>query len=1099
MVCEPDCSAGFSAAAGLGQDYFMAAGMEDSDLSRAAVDRATHLADAARELAGRFTGDADELVRVQELIGEAEKAALENQELLAWLAGVRAAVWEAWVQVAALEVKRTAWESAVSARRAAVNNTPEDSPARPIRLANLSGDLLELFRLAGDQEILDEAITILTAVITHSQPGQDSYRIRANSLAAAWQMRYELSGDHADIDQSIELLRQAAEDGAGGAVATALLHNLSAAYWRRFKADGDVGDLDLAEEADRRALAGGGGLMAMASLGATLTHKYEIMGGEDNLAEAVSLLSAAATSTSPQAPERPDRLTKLAFAVLDRGEFVTGDHSDMDAAISLLEEALELTPGSAVNHSSRLCNLAGGLRRRAQWYGYEADLDRAITGYEEALGACPPSSADRAGYLSNLANGLRDRYHRSGLLADIDRAIELFVEAAQRPNATGQRAPLMGNLGIAYGERADETQDVETMTAAVDAFREAAALTPTDSPTWVRTRSNLSQALWRRFARTGDRRDLDEALELATAAVAGLGVRRDTHPASVIGPDDMSAAKPGGAVADAETAWNALVVCRSELARLTGRMEDARTAMAAAEAALAHAQPDSPTWAERASNLALIASDYGLAADTQVRRWFADAITAAQASNLPAALYIAGNLASWSEERDDWETAVGAYETALEAMEHLQQRQLSRRDRERWLSAAAGVSARAGLAAIRCAVPEPARGIAMADRGQAVLLAEALSLRSPSGEPADAASLAERGVLVWLCATKRGGVALLLRPQGHAEHVELPQLTTGRVARWLEQLVNVRPGHLAPLLGELWSDVMGPVLDACPGPHRELTLLPVGSARLLPLHAAYPAGPGGQASAVLDLARITYAPNMAALAASERGYSVPADPAAAIGDPDAASALWTAVELTAVTTHFPQARVLERTAATAERAGEILRSASLVHFSCHGVVDRDDPGASRLLLADAPLSVREVRDLTADRPAPTRLVVLSACETALVGRILADEAISLPVALFELGAVGVLGTLWRVAAESTAILMDMFYRHWRAGHASPPDALRRAQQDLRSATNSQLLKRYPDLFAGIAERVPSPQRAFWMSALRYKDPYYWAPFVYLGR
>lgn len=115
------------------------------------------------------------------------------------------------------------------------------------------------FRLAGDQEILDEAITILTAVITHSQPGQDSYRIRANSLATAWQMRYELSGDHADIDQSIELLRQAAEDGAGGGVATALLHNLSAAYWRRFKADGDVGDLDLAEEADRRALAGGGG------------------------------------------------------------------------------------------------------------------------------------------------------------------------------------------------------------------------------------------------------------------------------------------------------------------------------------------------------------------------------------------------------------------------------------------------------------------------------------------------------------------------------------------------------------------------------------------------------------------------------------------------------------------------------------------------------------------------------------------------------------------------------------------------------------------------------------------------------------------------
>lgn len=116
-------------------------------------------------------------------------------------------------------------ENAVSARRAALAGTPEDSPAHPIRLANLSGDLLEFFRVSGHRHVLDEAIVNLTSVFALSQPGQDSYRIRSNSLAAAWQMRYDLSGDHADLDRSVELLRRAVDNGPADGVAVALLHN----------------------------------------------------------------------------------------------------------------------------------------------------------------------------------------------------------------------------------------------------------------------------------------------------------------------------------------------------------------------------------------------------------------------------------------------------------------------------------------------------------------------------------------------------------------------------------------------------------------------------------------------------------------------------------------------------------------------------------------------------------------------------------------------------------------------------------------------------------------------------------------------------------
>lgn len=1081
-----------------------------------AVKEAQRLAATAGEIAGQFTGGADELSRAHAVLDQAENAADGYRDILAWLAGARAETWDRWASVADPEGRRVARENAVAARRVAVAGTPGHSPARPVRLANLAGDLLEQYRDTADRDTLDEAIDLLERVFAETPAEQDAHPIRANSLAAALQMRYEADGDRADLDRSTELLERVTEGGLGGAAATALLLNLSAAYGRRFGASGDSHDLDLAEAADRRALAAGGGIAAMVSLGATLTTQFEAHGDQTKLREAIELLSAAVEGTPAHAPQRPDRLSRLASAVLERGDFITGERADMDMAVRLLQEAADLTPGQATAQPARLCNLAGALRRRAARYGEVADLDRAVAAYEQALRQYPPQGAAIAGYLSNLANGLRDRYHWTGLLADIDRAIGLFAEAAQKVGTAGQQALLKGNLGIAYAERAEQTRDIETQTAAVDVFREAAALTPPTSPMWVRTHAHLAQALCSRFTMARQRQDLDEGLEIASAAVAMLS----DHPDAPASP--LAAPSTGMAIPDAENAWNALVVCRSELALATGRAEDAQQALAAAQAALANTRPGSPTWAERASNLAVIASDHDLADDAQIRQWFHDAINAAQAVNLPAALYTAGNLALWSEERGNWETAISAHAKALELMERLQRSQVSRRHRERWLSAAAGLPARAALAATRCTIPDAALGISLADRGQAVLLAEALAVRPGSSvaapaavtaesslEPdlmlAEASRLTRNGPLVWLCATTRGGVALLLRGET-AVHVPLPGLTSERVTAWTEQLAHARPGHLTPMLRETWSEVMSPVLAACPDA-RELTLLPLGPVRMLPLHASLTTGTtagdsdprhAAAGSSLLDLVRVTYAPNLATLLTADKHSSSPADPVAAIGNPEDVDPVSAGIELAALTARFPQIRLLEHAQATVQLVGELLLSAGVIHLSCHGRVDRDDPAASSLYLADGPLSVRDIHALAARRPYPARLIVLSACETALVGRVLSDEAVSLPVALFELGAVGVIGTLWRVAAESTAIFMDFFYRHWRDDQQSPPEALRRAQHDLRAVTNAQLLDRYPELFAGKAEQISQARRALWMSAPRYSDPYHWAAFVYIG-
>ena len=81
-----------------------------------------------------------------------------------------------------------------------------------------------------------------------------------------------------------------------------------------------------------------------------------------------------------------------------------------------------------------------------------------------------------------------------------------------------------------------------------------------------------------------------------------------------------------------------------------------------------------------------------------------------------------------------------------------------------------------------------------------------------------------------------------------------------------------------------------------------------------------------------------------------------------------------------------------------------------------------------------------------------RLVVLSACETGLYDiDHNPDEFVGLPGAFAALGAAGVLGTLWPVPDDVTALLMARFYELHMGSGLAPPTALARAQAWLRGS------------------------------------------------
>ena len=136
--------------------------------------------------------------------------------------------------------------------------------------------------------------------------------------------------------------------------------------------------------------------------------------------------------------------------------------------------------------------------------------------------------------------------------------------------------------------------------------------------------------------------------------------------------------------------------------------------------------------------------------------------------------------------------------------------------------------------------------------------------------------------------------------------------------------------------------------------------------------------------------------------------------------------------------------------------------AGRIHLSCHGSFDARDPLASKVELADGPLTARDWMrlELQAD------LVTLSACQTAVsdVGR--GDELTGLTRALLSAGASSVLVTLWSVDAEAAASWIDDFYGR-----------ITGADRQTKAAAARAATLRLMDAHA---------------------DPYLWAPFVLVG-
>ena len=271
--------------------------------------------------------------------------------------------------------------------------------------------------------------------------------------------------------------------------------------------------------------------------------------------------------------------------------------------------------------------------------------------------------------------------------------------------------------------------------------------------------------------------------------------------------------------------------------------------------------------------------------------------------------------------------------------------------------------------------------------------------------------------------------------------------------------------RLEPLLKQVSNAIWRPVAARLPREVRTLRIVPAAYLNYLPFQVLlHPDG-----ASLIDRFSISYVPSAATLTLLQEKPGKNNDLfLGALGGVKVEG--WPALpgtlrETAGIARIYPRAQRASEGELTHDAAIAALRDHEQVHFATHGVFDEHAPLFSALLVSPAPgqasrLSLYELMDLRLK----ARLVVLSACETG-VGKLLGgDEVAGLTRTILSAGVSTVISSLWKVSDDSTALLMQEFYKRLHA-RAKPAAAMRAAALEVRK---------------------------------RYSHPFYWAPFVVTG-
>ena len=983
-----------------------------------------------------------------------------------------------------------------------------------LRAANVRCDR---YRDTGDEADLDAALAHASAGVSLGPAGLAASQI-LNTRALCNMMSYEHRGGDEFLRQAVSDWRAAIAAGRaqpGGDLSIAL-NNLGDCLIRHVSGNSAGPErfdeaVSLLREAVEVHVNPQELPRILNTLGLALRYRFESGAGMADLLEALSLQERAVALTPPGARFRSVRLDNLAGTLLAVGA-ARADAAAVERAVSLRGQACGLLGPGAHEREAMYSSLAA---TRVEAY-YLTGSNHHLSEAEAIIARLRFDQPAQPGVAALVTSGLvlKELYEIRGEPALLAEAISRYTEAlGMRADAT-VRSRILVNLTAAMIRQAAHAL---SLAEAGDAVNSAISMLELElsAPSSLAARSEVAEALsvayWVRGTVLRRLPDIENAVRLAERALPerteGTTRRRETalHLAMALQARyDLAGA--------AEDLASGTALFRTVAATVSAPRQALRAAIRWGG------------WAEQRGNLTEAAAAYrlGIAAmnhlvDTQLLRPYRETALRPAAGLVTRAAVVLARSEQLAEAVDVLEAgrtmlAQTALETARARLNTLAD--LGHPDLlERYISAAESASALEETPGASQARPgEPGgRPIPQFDEARRQLEAVVAQIRGVSGfedfprPPVPSAAEAARlsapcvylvpGLSQGAAIRAGGGLPAVWRPLPEATEAAVLEkcgtwragtggsgATAGAVPGPERPGQAARAAELLRLTGWLWDAAMSEtaaLLEA----GSEVILVPCGGFADLPLHAAWrPAGDAvdGRRYAVEDFT-IRYAPSMrAALTTEARGAAMAGSSLLTVVDESLPHAPG---EVAGVRSFFPAGAGPAFSCHQAEhdQLMSALGDVSVVHFACHGAADREQARSSAIFACrDRPLTLA---DILGQHLTGTRLVALSACESALSDRKLPDEMINLPAGLIQAGVAGVIGSLWRVDDATTATLMQRFYWLWRTREMPPALALRSAQAWMRDparpADSGPVL---PELPAGVLA----------------SHPWYWAPFLFVG-
>jgi len=350
---------------------------------------------------------------------------------------------------------------AIDCARAALAESSDDDPELSRYLSNLSGQLVNLYRIRGTAALIDEAVDTARRAVRLA-PGDPHYAL--GNLGAALRARYRAFGRSGDLDEAITTIRTAIE----------------------------ICDQD---HPNRR--------VHLANLVDLLTsrHDYE---------EAIAVGKPLLAETPVGHPARAQVVMNVGLALRSHG-------TDLDRAAALEREALETLNRTHPRWPDIAANVAYSLVEQS------IDLDKAMDLASESVRATAAGDPSLGWRIQVLAIALETRAKRDGRSADRAKALVAWQKSSAirtAPIRIRLQSAIRG-AEWAMSQLGDDTQALAGFTTAVGLLDRLAwrGLDRADRETLLAAWTGLAGAATAVALRTGDP---EAALELAEQGRAVL-------------------------------------------------------------------------------------------------------------------------------------------------------------------------------------------------------------------------------------------------------------------------------------------------------------------------------------------------------------------------------------------------------------------------------------------------------------------------------------------------------------------------------------------------------------------------------------------------